>query len=68
MKKNEIKDLYAKKPAELINQLKDLSLEFKKTSLELNLGKQKNTNILGRIKKDIARIKTVLKIMEIQKS
>ena len=68
MKKNEIREIYAKKPAELELQIKALASEFKKASLEMRMGKQKNTNLLGRIKKDIARIKTALKIMEIQKT
>lgn len=68
MKASEVKNLFTKQPAELERQIAGLVNDLKKASLDLNMGKQKNTNLLGKLKKDIARIKTVLKVMEISKS
>ena len=68
MKTNDIKNLFTKQPVELNGQIAGLINDLKKINLDMNMGKQKNTNLLGKLKKDIARIKTVLKVMEISKS
>lgn len=68
MKASDVKNLFTKQPVELERQIAVLVNDLKKASLDLNMGKQKNTNLLGKLKKDIARLKTVLKVMEISKS
>jgi len=68
MKKRDIKELFSKKPEELKSEIRVLGTELKKAVLDKATGKQKNTNLMGALKKDIARIKTVIKMLEIKKA
>jgi ribosomal protein L29 len=60
MKTKEIKELVSKTTADLNKQLRELHSDFASTRLDLQMGKSKNTAILKGIKKDIARVMTVL--------
>ena len=60
MKRNDIKALATKKPAELEKQLLTLQADLTKAYLEKNARQLKNTALIKNLKADIARIKTVL--------
>lgn len=64
MKKKEIGELYNQALPELKKQVIVLVNEIKKVHIDLSTGKLKNTNLLGSKKKDIARLKTIIKIKE----
>ena len=65
MKKKDFINLKELAPAELHKKMKTIFLDLKRIHLDSNLGKMKNTNLLGQKKRDIARIKTILKAKEI---
>jgi ribosomal protein L29 len=60
MKTKEVKELVNKTNADLKKMLSDLHMQFAKTKLDLKLGRSKNTAQLKEIKRDIARVMTVL--------
>ncbi len=60
MKKKEIKELSNKSKKELFNLLLSLRKELKNIEVEKNAGKLKNTAIIGKKKKEVARILTAL--------
>lgn len=62
MKKKDIKELFNIAIPELENRLVAIKSELNKIEIEKSLGKLKNTNLFGSKKKDIARIKTVIRL------
>jgi len=60
MKRNDIKALPTKKPAELEKQLALLQADLTKAYLEKSARQLKNPALIKNLKADIARIKTVL--------
>lgn len=60
MKRNDITALHGKTIAELEQQLGELVANLAKAQLELPVGKLSDTRMPGKIKDDIARIKTVI--------
>lgn len=63
-----IKEIAAKKDKELITELESLKNKLSKVRFEVA---SRETNIhteIGKIKKDIARIKTIMKEREIQRN
>ena len=62
MKTKEVKELPNKTVADLKKMLNDLHMDDAKLRLDLKLGRDKNTGRLKEIKKDIARVMTVLNI------
>lgn len=67
MKKKEIRDIFNLPILELHKQADNLLKELRKLEIERTTGKLKNSNLLGLIKKDIARLKTVIRIKELAK-
>lgn len=65
MKRNDITALHEKTTAQLQTQLEELKLELAKVSLELPVGKLNDVRKPGKIKDDIARIKTVLSLQKL---
>jgi ribosomal protein L29 len=66
--KNNIGEYRKKSEKELVNELRKLKADLTKSKVQLATGKIKNTNVLSPIKKEVARIKTVLKEFKILKS
>ncbi len=64
MKTKEVKELPNKTNADLTKMLDELHSSFAKNKLDLKLGRSKNTAVLKDIKRDIARVMTVLKKKE----
>ncbi len=62
MKTKDVKELPNKTVADLKKMLNDLHMDDAKLRLDLKLGRDKNTGRLKEIKKDIARVMTVLRI------
>ncbi|MEF9989802.1 MAG: 50S ribosomal protein L29 [Christensenellaceae bacterium] len=62
MKSKEIRELTKD---ELVNKLKDLKTEFFNLRFQLATGQLNNPTSIRFIKKDIARIKTILREMEL---
>ena len=65
MKRNDIKALHEKTLAELNKQLEELQLQVAKAKLELTAGKLEDTRSIGKLRDDVARIKTVLREQEL---
>ncbi|HRN96686.1 MAG TPA: 50S ribosomal protein L29 [Candidatus Levybacteria bacterium] len=64
MKSKEIKELPNKTNADLKKMLRELHLDIAKTRLDLKLGRSKNTAVLKEMKRDIARVMTVMNLQE----
>ncbi len=60
MKTKEVKELPDKTVVDLKKMLDELQMSFATTKLDLKLGRSKNTAKLKEIKRDIARVMTVL--------
>lgn len=60
MKANEVKELGNKTKGDLKKSLAELESKFADTRLEVQMGKHKNTALLKEMKRDMARIQTVL--------
>ncbi len=60
MKSQQIKALHQKSMAELQSQLQDLQQQLAKARLELAAQKLEDTSLPDRLRKDVARIKTVI--------
>ena len=59
-RKEKLKELNSLSDESLREKLKDLSISLLKTRFELKTGHVDNPNILREIRKDIARVKTIL--------
>ncbi len=60
MKKRELQELKMKSAAELEKMLKDGKEKLRALKFDLFAGKVKNINELKRVKKDIARVLTIM--------
>lgn len=60
MKRNDITALHHKTSGELEQQLQELRKSLAKAKLELPVGKLEDTRLPGKIRDDIARVKTIL--------
>lgn len=60
-----LSELRSKTQSELQTDLKKLKLDLAKKKEALMLGKDKKTSVLGHVKKDIARVETVLREKQI---
>jgi large subunit ribosomal protein L29 len=58
--KEKLKELNSLSDESLREKLKDLSVSLLKTRFELKTGHVDNPNVLREIRKDIARVKTIL--------
>jgi len=65
MKKNQITDLHQQTSAELKKQLDALEKELTKARLQLAAQKLENISTPDRLRKDVARIKTILREKEL---
>ena len=65
MKKKEIKELHTKSPAELRELIKKAQVELVKLRLEQAAGKLKNVRLVTQKRHDLARLKTILKGLEL---
>lgn len=61
MKRNDITALHDKTNGELEQQLQELRKSLAKAKLELPAGKLEDTRLPGKIRDDIARVKTILR-------
>ncbi len=70
MKKREIAELKSKKIEELNAKMDQLKNEIVTNLLELKMGKLKNVHLINKKKKDVARLKTIIKFhyLEINKT
>lgn len=66
MKSKEVKELTNKTKADLKKMLDEMHLDLSRQKMDLKLGKGKNTAVLKEIKRDIARVLTVLKQKEVE--
>jgi len=64
MKRKEIKELFSLSAPELDSRIASIQTDLKNFQIEKKVGKLKNSNLMGQKKKDIARLKTVIKIKE----
>lgn len=62
MKKKDLNDLKTKSVQELNKKLNDLEREGSTNLLEIKMGRSKNVHAANNIRKDIARIKTIIKM------
>jgi large subunit ribosomal protein L29 len=60
MKLKEVKELSNKTNADLKKMLNDLHANIAKVKMDLKLGRDKNTGQLKEMKRDVARVMTVL--------
>ena len=60
MKRKDITALHDKTSGELEQQLQELRKNLAKAKLELPIGKLEDTRLPGKIRDDIARVKTIL--------
>ncbi|OGD85472.1 50S ribosomal protein L29 [Candidatus Curtissbacteria bacterium RBG_13_35_7] len=68
MKKQTFNELKAKTQKELNQKIADLEKEIINESLELKMGKVKNVHNVKNKKKDIAKIKTLIKMINLASS
>ncbi len=61
-----MKELTNKTKADLKKMLDEMHLDLSRQKMDLKLGKGKNTAVLKEIKRDIARVLTVLKQKEVE--
>jgi len=64
MKRKGIKELFSLSAPELESRIASIQTDLKNFQIEKKVGKLKNSNLMGQKKKDIARLKTVIKIKE----
>lgn len=66
MKRKEVKELPAKKKEELEKAIQKTIEEIVKLKMDKQVGKLKNISLLREKKRDLARLKTVLKNKELK--
>jgi large subunit ribosomal protein L29 len=66
MKTNELKELMTKTTAELDTDLKDKKSELFNLRFQLATGQLQNTAAIQRCKRDIARVKTIIRQRELK--
>lgn len=62
MKKKDLDQLKSKTVAEMEKSLSELEKEKTEQILNLKMDKEKNVHVVARIKKDIAQIKTLVRV------
>ncbi len=62
MKKKDLDEIKTKSISQLEKRLEELEKEKTNNLLELKMGKIKNVHLVNQKKKDIARIKTILRL------
>jgi large subunit ribosomal protein L29 len=65
MKKQDISKLHQATKKELESKLEELQKQLVQERMNIKLGNQKNTSITTNIRRDIARVKTILKNQDI---
>lgn len=60
MRSNDIKALASKSIKQLQEQLEELQLDLSKSRLALHANKLEDTSKINRLRKDVARVKTVI--------
>lgn len=65
MKKKELKELHTKSITELKQLIKKARLELIKLRMEQKAGKLKNVHLVKQKRHDLARLKTILKELEL---
>lgn len=66
MKTNELKELMTKSTAELDTDLKNKKTELFNLRFQLATGQLQNTSAIQRVKRDIARVKTIIRQRELK--
>ncbi len=66
MKTNELKEYMTKTTAELDTDLKNKKSELFNLRFQLATGQLQNTSAIQRVKRDIARVKTIIRQREIK--
>jgi ribosomal protein L29 len=66
MKKKDLRSYYLKKANELEKELSGLKLDFAKTKLNINAGREKNLKKAKNIGKKISQIMTILKYKKVE--
>jgi ribosomal protein L29 len=66
VKKKELKELFVKEVSELNKLINDKKLELMNQHLDVSVGRSKNTSILKTLKKDIARILTIIHMRKVE--
>ena len=66
MKTNELKEYMTKTTAELGTDLKNKKSELFNLRFQLATGQLQNTSAIQRVKRDIARVKTIIRQREIK--
>ncbi|OGG08045.1 50S ribosomal protein L29 [Candidatus Gottesmanbacteria bacterium RIFCSPHIGHO2_02_FULL_40_24] len=67
MKKTELKEYLSGSVSELNKKYQELIDQLKKTNLDKSAGKSKDVNIESKLRKNIARIKTIIRQKELAK-
>jgi len=65
MKKSKVKELQTKSPTELNELIKKTQEEQVKLKMDLGVGRLKNVHLLAQKRRDLARMKTILREMEL---
>ena len=65
MKKNELKEMMARSTAELSTELENKKSELLNLRFQLAVGQLENTAAISECKKDIARVKTIIRQREL---
>ena len=66
MKTNELKELMGKSTDELDTDLKNKKTELFNLRFQLATGQLQNTSAIQRVKRDIARVKTIIRQRELK--
>jgi large subunit ribosomal protein L29 len=66
MKTNELKELMTKSTDELDTDLKNKKTELFNLRFQLATGQLQNTSAIQRVKRDIARVKTIIRQRELK--
>jgi large subunit ribosomal protein L29 len=66
MKTNELKELLTKSTDELDTDLKNKKTELFNLRFQLATGQLQNTSAIQRVKRDIARVKTIIRQRELK--
>lgn len=67
MKKKDYKDLKIKTTGDLAKKVKELRREITEKNIELKMGKTKNVHEVNTLRKDVAKILTIMKIKSFEK-
>ena len=67
MKKKDYKDIKIKTIGDLVKKVKELRREITEKNIELKMGKTKNVHEANTLRKDVAKILTIIKIKSFEK-